>query len=207
LVQARNNLVLSIIATGSITYILLVMASLTNTPPVTLVGAVTYYIIGAAVGLFGRLYNESITGSAINDYGLSLSRLMAAPLLSGLAAIGGVLLVAALPAANGPTIPTLQSVFTLTPYYLVIAAVFGLTPNLLIKGLQARSDKLVSDLESARSPVGLQVLASRKRGKISLKKFGRAETCSIILTATPSLNSFSLSFVGFHIELSHLFCG
>lgn len=159
LIQARNNLVLSIFASGSITYILLSMMILSNITFNLVYTAILYYIVGVAIGLFGRLYNESLVASAINDYGLSFSRLTAVPLLSGLAAIGGVFLITALPAAlpsNNVTsiqtsIPTLQHIFALTPYSLLIAAIFGYTPNLLIKALQSRSDKIVADLESAKS--------------------------------------------------------
>ena len=157
LIQARNNLELSIVATGSITYILLTMAILTQTGFTSadrqvLIGATVYYIIGATVGLFGRLYNESLATSAVNDYGLSLRRLMATPLLSGLAAVGGVVIFETLISQSTPTADVLVlPLFAVTPYFLLIAAVFGLTPNLLIKGLQERSNKVLSDFESART--------------------------------------------------------
>jgi hypothetical protein len=151
LVQARNNLTLAIFAGGLITYLMLCVTILLSPVPDPIETGATFYIVGAVMGLFGRLYSESTISHAANDYGLSLRRLIATPLLSGLAALGGVFLVAALPAANGTTIPPLKSAFTLTTYYLVIAAVFGLTPNLLIRSLQQRADKVIADLESARS--------------------------------------------------------
>ena len=156
LIQARNNLDLSIIATGSITFILLTMVLLTLDPTrlsnQVMTVATAYYIIGAAVGLFARLYKESTATSASNDYGLSLKRLLATPLLSGLAAIGGVILFGTLILNSTPSASLhLESIFVFTPYSLLIAAIFGLTPNLLIKGLEEKSNKLLSDFESAKS--------------------------------------------------------
>ncbi len=44
------------------------------------------------MGLFSRIYRESLTSTAVDDYGLTLARLIATPLLSGLAGVGGVVL-------------------------------------------------------------------------------------------------------------------
>jgi hypothetical protein len=53
-------------------------------------------MVGAVAGLFGRIYRESQISTAFDDYGLSLTRLAATPLLSGLAGVGGVLLFSTL---------------------------------------------------------------------------------------------------------------
>ncbi len=73
------------------------------------------------------------------------------PLLSGLAGIGGVLVTTGLTALAGKPDLTLGSVFTSDPrtllIHLLVAAIFGLTPNLLIKNLQQSADKLASNLK------------------------------------------------------------
>ena len=58
---------------------------------------VLFYLVGALTGLINRLRIESGRSSAVEDYGLFLSRLIAVPVLSGLTAIGGVYLVSKTP--------------------------------------------------------------------------------------------------------------
>lgn len=106
LIRARNYLSASIVVTGLVTHLLLcLMILLGHTPNPgagsdpyrsAIVTAAVYYITGAVAGLFGRFYNEANSDSAPDDYGLFLSRLIATPLLSGLAAIGGVLITSPL---------------------------------------------------------------------------------------------------------------
>src|SRR5438105_14400474 len=69
------------------------------------------------------------------------------PLLPGLAGIGGVLLTAMLyttlvnvpPPAPTGSASSLHTLFQFDdPRYLLAAAIFGLTPNLIIKSLQQR---------------------------------------------------------------------
>lgn len=157
LVQARNNLTSAILAGGLITYLMLCATMLLSDDPSPIHTGATFYIVGAVIGLFGRLYSESMASHATNDYGLSLRRLIAIPLLSGIAALGGVFLVATLPIAintvgtSSTTVITVNKILSITPFNLLVAAIFGFAPNLLIRGLQQRADKVISDLESARS--------------------------------------------------------
>ncbi len=157
IVRARNRLLTSIAVTGAVTHILLGIAILSSDvpvghPPTALIAAIAFYLVGAVTGLFGRFYNESVAGSAVDDFGFSAARLVATPLLSGLAGIGGVL-VTLMVAALGSSIsaPTLNDIFKLDPRLLFAAAVFGLTPNLLIKGLQEKAKKFESDLQSSKA--------------------------------------------------------
>ena len=163
LLRARNRLLASIAITGLVTHVLLCITVLTIPIPNAsnhytdpLVAATAFYLVGAVTGLFGRFYQESTTGSAVDDFGFSTTRLIATPLLSGLAGIGGVLLLITLAAlggsvlssANGPL--DLGQIFVIKPQLLLIAAVFGLTPNLLITGLQNTARKYESDIQSSR---------------------------------------------------------
>jgi hypothetical protein len=164
IVRARNRLLTSIAVTGAVTHILLGIAILSSDvpvvghPPTALIAGTAFYLIGAVTGLFGRFYNESLAGSAVDDFGFSAARLVATPLLSGLAGIGGVLvtvMVAALGGAalgKGMSVPVmLNDIFKLDPRLLFAAAIFGLTPNLLIKGLQEKAKKFESDLQSSKA--------------------------------------------------------
>jgi len=162
LLRARNRLLSSIAVTGLVTHVLLCITVLTipisntsNHYTGPLVAATAFYLVGAVTGLFGRFYQESTTGSSVDDFGFSTTRLIATPLLSGLAGIGGVLLLITLSAlggslssANGPL--DLGQIFVIKPQLLLIAAVFGLTPNLLIAGLQNTAKQYETNIQSSR---------------------------------------------------------
>src|SRR5258708_20139781 len=79
--------------------------------------------------------------STVDDFGFYTARFIARPLLSGLAGVGGVLLTVTLIKLGGSGLnslnePGLEQIFKLVPQFLLLAAIFGLTPNLLITGLQ-----------------------------------------------------------------------
>jgi hypothetical protein len=101
LVRSRTRLLATMTFTGVITYVLLAFAvniqepreenaGLSSSDPI--VAAAAFYLVGAVVGLFNRLYVESGDAAAGEDYGLSRARLLLTPMLSGLAAVGGVLI-------------------------------------------------------------------------------------------------------------------
>jgi hypothetical protein len=86
-----------------------------------------------------------------NDYGPSLGRLISTPLISGIAGIGGVFLynIVVLQIAPGSS-NVMSSIFNIDRLdYLIVAAIFGYAPNLLMKGLQA--NKYVSALRSSET--------------------------------------------------------
>ena len=98
------------------------------------------------------------------------------PVLSGLAGVGGVLLMAMLyptlnvvldPAISGGTnvtVPSLDTIFSLTAnrFGIVVAAIFGLTPDLLINRLQGEADRYKVDLQntSVQTRVELEPIRS-----------------------------------------------
>ncbi|HCF86988.1 MAG TPA: hypothetical protein DEV72_17530 [Ktedonobacter sp.] len=155
LVRARNNLLISIALTGAITHVLLCMVILLDYPANSnkevLMAAAAFYLVGAVAGLFGRFYAESTSERSNDDYGLFSARLIATPLLSGLAGVGGVLITVVLPVLSGQPVPGLDKIFTLNSQYLFAAIVFGFTPNLLIKSLQQRVQKYTTELESSKA--------------------------------------------------------
>jgi hypothetical protein len=161
LVRARNRLLASIAITGIVTHVLLCMTilnfgPLANTAPNPyLVAATAFYLVGAITGLFGRFYRESMAKSTVDDFGFSTTRFIATPLLSGLAGVGGVLLTVTLIKLGGSGLsslnePGLEQIFKLVPQFLLLAAIFGLTPNLLITGLQNTAKQYESEIQSSK---------------------------------------------------------
>jgi hypothetical protein len=157
LLRARNRLLAAIAITGIATHIMLCITILTAfRDRDSIIAATAFYLVGAISGLFGRFYQESLAGSAVDDFGFSTARLIATPLLSGLAGIGGVLVLITLTALGGSALHpsngqlALAQIFDVKPQSLLMAAVFGLTPNLLIKGLQNTARKYESAIQSSR---------------------------------------------------------
>jgi len=70
-------------------------------------------------------------------------------LISGLAAIGGVFITTTTLAATNES-AVLMSTFTLNVGTILVAMIFGFTPNLLVRGFQRHSDQYASDLESTK---------------------------------------------------------
>ncbi|HEX8967636.1 MAG TPA: hypothetical protein VF937_07145 [Chloroflexota bacterium] len=206
LVRSRNHLLATMAVTGVITYLLLALAldgqlakrpsgGATDFLSDPIVAAAAFYLLGALVGLFHRLSVDSQTGSDVDDYGLTMARSVLVPVLSGLAAVLGVFIVALLPAtfngdllapgqttsivatptAPGPIAapapvaaqpsapatapitvrpaPNLGDVYALgkNSFGLVIAAVFGLTPGLLISAIQRVPEQYKSALKNSEA--------------------------------------------------------
>lgn len=154
LVRARDRLAWAGAVTYLMAYALLVLAVLPGTEWETLVTAVAFFLVGATVGVFNQLRRASADDSAAQDFGFSRTRLVYAPILSGVAAVGGVLVVSLVSAASG-TINSDQGAFVRdlfnidrNPLGLIVAAAFGLAPDRLIEGLQARADRYRDDLAS-----------------------------------------------------------
>lgn len=126
------------------------------------------FLVAAIVGVIAALNGLSNLTKAEDDFGLAGARLIATAVLSGLAGVGGVLLIylsgaagalanavgASAAAASGASatassIP-LTDVFNLGKYpvTLVVAAVFGAAPSLLITSLTKLGDKYANNLTS-----------------------------------------------------------
>lgn len=177
LVRARNQLWRTVTATMVVSYLLVALTIRAGAPPSAVMAAGVFFLAGAVVGLFNKLNLDSTAQTAVEDYGLSTARLVSTPIFSGLAAVGGVLLlplISALvsaqdvPAASPPAdatsaqaslaaaqvIPKLQAIFNVVdrPAGLVIAAIFGLSPATLISRLQAATDQYKTGLKSSEAP-------------------------------------------------------
>lgn len=151
LVRARNQLNDVGLFTGIVAFVFLsIMLVTAKVTPANILAATVFYLVGTITGLFSRLMADSSRQVAIEDYGLNFARLIHTPLFSGLAAIGGVVLLALLPISIAGEAPMVSgaAIFDLGQNWfgLVTAAVFGLTPRLLIDGLQGRAEQYKKDL-------------------------------------------------------------
>jgi hypothetical protein len=174
LVRTRNHTMGTLLSTGVTALILLGVAIVSqhgaaglNLSADPAVSAVVLYLVGALIGLFSRLNSESGSEDQVEDYGLTVARLLLTPVLSGLAAVGGVLIIALVPllinggaftpSSSGDVtqtvdraIPQLHMIYNLqaNPLGLALAAAFGLTPSLLVSALQRAADSAKVALSS-----------------------------------------------------------
>jgi hypothetical protein len=162
LIRQRNRLLRTILLTTLATFVLIALAVAKDVKQEALVVALGFYLVGATVGLIARLRAEGRAGSASDDYGLFEARLLQTPPLSGLAAVGGAVILAISPtllgglpaSANGAT--SLEQVFSLDGAVrgVIAAGVFGLSPELLLRWLQRQADDVKKNLESSEAAGG-----------------------------------------------------
>ncbi|MDQ6644300.1 MAG: hypothetical protein M3Y76_07610, partial [Chloroflexota bacterium] len=94
LITARNQLFSTMTLVGLTMFVFVALAILFHVNPLHMEVATIFAFIGALAGLIGRLSIESQIDKTVDDYRLSSARLLVTPLLSGLAAVLGVLIVA-----------------------------------------------------------------------------------------------------------------
>jgi hypothetical protein len=149
LIRQRNRLLRTVLITSTVALLFVGLAVTFETDRHVLGIVAVFFLVGAVTGLFGRLRAESSAGPADDDYGLFEARLLATPLLSGLAAIGGVVVVSmAEVLANVNPHLDWASIFNLSDNArgLLAAAIFGLTPELLIGRLGKQTDETLKQL-------------------------------------------------------------
>lgn len=147
LVRQRNHLVETMIILRVSAFLLLGVAVIVKVPVHTVVAVTVYYLVGASIGLFNRLYAQPTPQESqpVEDYGLTSTTLLQAPLFAGLAAVGGVIITGILtvsltkvlaPNAH-ETVMQLAAILDIVQNKIgiVIAAIFGLTPQLLLNRL------------------------------------------------------------------------
>jgi hypothetical protein len=155
LVRARTVLLITVLATGIAAFLLLGLAVVEEVPARTIAVAAAFYLVAAIVGLVRQLRDASSRSTVVGeDYGLAYARLIHTPLFSGIAGVAGVVLVAVVgPMAVGGKTGTLplSDIFSLraNELGLVVAAVFGLTPTLLLTRLQQQAEAYKADLKSS----------------------------------------------------------
>ncbi|MEO8973857.1 MAG: hypothetical protein ABI406_19900 [Ktedonobacteraceae bacterium] len=162
LVRLRNQIFGTSLFTASLTYTLLCAAIISGIDRSPLKAALFFYLVGATVGLFSRLYTERQSDSAIDDYGLAIARVTVTPVISGLAAIAGVLVVSylSLNLLNTPGAPTntglppMKTVYDLVQNQqgIIVSAIFGFAPNLFINVLQQKANDATAKLKNSTAP-------------------------------------------------------
>lgn len=145
LVRVRNHLVRMTILTGIALYLLLEFAILSGATKQMIIASTVFYLVGAIVGLFSRLYEQARSKSSVDNFNLASARLIAAQLYSGIAAIGGIVIVQGAILAN-------TNVFNVTLSNILIAAAFGLTPSLFTNAIQKEAEQYKTDLNSTTAP-------------------------------------------------------
>ncbi len=154
LVRSRNRLMMIVIITGFLAYILLCLPIVSNIDPSYVVAATIFFLVGAIVGLFNRLYLETKVDNAVNDFGLSMARVIATPVISGLSAVGSVLVITMLTGAIQTSLKfpdDFTSIYSINPWHILLAAVFGLAPDLLIGMLQQKAESYKTDIKSSKA--------------------------------------------------------
>jgi hypothetical protein len=164
LVTAKVNLLWAILFVATGAYLLVGLAVLSRITQDQLVAAAVFFLVGAVVGLFNRLRIEGGRPTAVADFGLFQARLLHTPIVSGLAAVAGVFIVAVSPsffAALGATNPALAAkglpeIFDLAqnPSGLLVAAIFGLAPATLTRTLGDQGAALEKALARSEPATG-----------------------------------------------------
>lgn len=152
LLQLRNQTMAALILTEIAAFTLLGIGVLAPARQSAILAGVAFFLVGASVGLFNRLYHQSQADSAVEDYGLTTVSLLALPVFSGLAGVGGVLLFSLGSQPSVAADAALERVFDLqgNSMGLVTAAVFGAAPGLLLRRLGERAESYKSDLRSTQ---------------------------------------------------------
>ena len=150
LVRARNRLLGIAFLAAFFIYFILVIALLVPLVPISasrpniIENAIVFFLVGAIVGLFYRLYSEwsvKDTVSEEDDYGLTMARVIVIPLVSGLAALVGILL---LTSATG----SINDIYKFSLENLVFAAVLGFAPNTVFDKLTAKQKEIQKQINS-----------------------------------------------------------
>ncbi len=158
IVRSRNQLLTLVLVLGWLTFGMFGLVVLTGSAPMYLISVLGLFLVGVGAALGGRLRIGSRQRVIGEDFGLGQVRLLATLLMAGLAAVGGVYLVAAFPSlfpAQGAQInpvPALSTIFDLrtNTASLLYAAIAGLVPETLMNFILRGTDKLQSDLASSR---------------------------------------------------------
>jgi hypothetical protein len=165
LVRQKGTVTATAILMAATAYSLLGVAMIWGVGRSEIAAAAAFYLVGATVGVFAQLQSLARTRVLEEDYGLRRVRLYQTPLFCGIAAVGGVVVTTMLLAltpvptnsASGPkpaeNPPSLDKIFDLGEYpiNILIAAIFGLTPSLLITRLHSAGEQYKADLKSTEA--------------------------------------------------------
>jgi hypothetical protein len=127
----------------------------TPTSQAILGAALFFTTVGALVGLFQVLYAESQADNGVDDYGLSIARIIVAPQLAGLAALLGVVLTSLATSTLGgspnsvPAVPsTIRAALDQirNPASVLVAVAFALSPGLVFSSFRQNVEQTKREL-------------------------------------------------------------
>jgi len=152
LVHLRRRTIQGLLFVGLTGYLVVAVALIMGAKKEAVVSAAAFYLSGAMIGLFHAAYLEQRRRVAVEDYGLYWNRLLLLPVIAGIAGLVGAGLTAFLTAPplglaliDKPDLLTFLN-FEEYPMGLVAAAIFGLTPGLLLDRIKALGDEVKTDL-------------------------------------------------------------
>ena len=155
LVRARNQLMIAAGLTGLALYAAVWLAIMTDAwfesangreMPEVIAYAAVFFLIGGTIGIFNQCYRDSKAPSAVDDYGLTLARLMTTPLISGLAAVCGVVLISTATTGIGEFAGPARFAFN-----VIAAATFGLTPTILLDRLAQQAEQFKAEIRTSEA--------------------------------------------------------
>jgi hypothetical protein len=126
---------------------LLALAILAGADRTAVIGVSSLYLIGAAAGLFTQLKGGE-TESSEEVFGYGQAQLRQTVLLSGLAGVAGVFLMAATGAAATEAEVDLADALQFSAISAVTAAAFGLAPGMLTDRVSIWAKSKIVDLET-----------------------------------------------------------
>ena len=83
-----------------------------------------------------------------------MARVIATPVLSGLGAVSSVLVITLLTGAIQTSLKfpdDFTGIYSINPWHILLAAVFGLAPSLLIRMLQQKAESYKTDIKSSKA--------------------------------------------------------
>jgi hypothetical protein len=150
LVQSRNLLLGASAIAGVALYVLLWLALCVVEAQVG--WGLSFYLVGALVGILNVLYNQAGVDSSVEDYSLSTARVLVAPQLAGIAALMGVLVTAATAMTQGSAATAFEAANQFArPVNFLAAAGFALSPGLVLSGLRKKTEDYKQELKSSRA--------------------------------------------------------
>jgi hypothetical protein len=123
LARARWLLLRTSAVAGLVAYLILALALLFGISEIHFGTAWAYFLTGAVAGLFLRLRSAGTETEVSDDYGLEAARLYTTPLLSGMAAVIGVIIMASIAGS------TLGDILDPAPEAAAVAAVASPSPT------------------------------------------------------------------------------
>lgn len=158
LLRARNIMLSACTMTSMAVYALfwLGIVALPATPMSQgILGAALFFTtVGALVGLFQVLYAESQADTGVDDYGLSIARIVVAPQLAGLAALLGVVLTSLATSTLSGSPSTVSVTSTIpaaldqirNPANVLVAVAFALSPGLVFSRFRQNVEQTKREL-------------------------------------------------------------